>query len=207
MMSDKRSEREKEKTALAQDKSIQAIKLLIEEISKNNSVSFEEIISAIKNENDDEHSQTKEADTKQKKHIDDETKTSETKREDEETKNSIPITLFQNNAGYLELLTFYLKDNLGLSLSKIAKTLNRDQRTIWSSYNNAKEKVPKLKIEKTTTLIPINVFSNRELSPLSNLVVFLSDKKSIKEIAHLLKKDYRTIWTAHNRTKVRRKEK
>ncbi len=205
-MPDKKGKQEEtEKTNLIQDKSIHAIKILIEEISKNNNTSINEIFTAIQSEFNNEQVQTTITD---KKPEEEPTKEKDTTDEDKisETKNKIPITLFLNNAGYLELLTYYMKETLQMPLSKIARSLNRDQRTIWSSYNNAKQKVPKLKIEKTSTFIPIDIFSNREQSPLSSITAHLSKEITLKEIAKLLKKDYRTIWTAHNRTKTRRKK-
>jgi len=54
---------------------------------------------------------------------------------------TIPIQTLQNrHLGVLESVVTYLKDELGLRYSEIAHLLNRDQRTIWNAYNNAKNK-------------------------------------------------------------------
>ena len=54
---------------------------------------------------------------------------------------SIPIQVMQNRQlGVLEAVVAYLKDELGLRYSEIARLLNRDDRTIWNVYNNAKKK-------------------------------------------------------------------
>jgi len=54
---------------------------------------------------------------------------------------SIPIQVLQNRQfGVLESVVVYMKDELGLRYSEIARLLNRDDRTIWNVYNNAKKK-------------------------------------------------------------------
>lgn len=52
----------------------------------------------------------------------------------------IPIEIFSNRTLTLfESLVYYLKKN-GMKNHEIAIRLNRDDRTIWSVYNNAKKK-------------------------------------------------------------------
>ena len=54
---------------------------------------------------------------------------------------SIQIQVLQNRQlGVLEAVVVYLKDEIGLKYSEIAHALNRDDRTIWNVYNNAKKK-------------------------------------------------------------------
>ena len=56
---------------------------------------------------------------------------------------------------------------------------------------------PKSKIN-----IPSIILKNRNLSVLESIVVFLKDQKNLTyhEIAVLLNRDDRTIWTVYNRT-------
>lgn len=55
---------------------------------------------------------------------------------------AIPIRVLQNRQfGVLEAAVVYLKDEIGLKYSEIARLLNRDDRTIWNVYNNAKKKI------------------------------------------------------------------
>ena len=54
---------------------------------------------------------------------------------------NIPISIFDDRrVGVLESLVSYLRDNLTLKNSEIAKLLNRDDRTIWTVYNRVKKK-------------------------------------------------------------------
>ena len=53
----------------------------------------------------------------------------------------IPVEVFSNRKlGLLENITKYLKEEIGLSNKEIAGILNRDNRTIWMSYNRAKNR-------------------------------------------------------------------
>lgn len=58
-----------------------------------------------------------------------------------DAKYIIPISIFKENKyGALELISEYLHDNYNLSYHEIAILLNRDDRTIWTSYHNIKKK-------------------------------------------------------------------
>ena len=55
---------------------------------------------------------------------------------------NVPTFIFKDrNLAALEALVVYLKDSQGMTYAQIAKLLNRDQRTIWTSYKRAKEKL------------------------------------------------------------------
>ncbi len=61
--------------------------------------------------------------------------------------------------------------------------------------------------KKVKTLsIPSSIFQDRELSVLEAIAEYLKEKKSMKysEIAKLLNRDDRTIWTAYKRAKEKR---
>ena len=58
-----------------------------------------------------------------------------------EVKYILPLSIFKENKyGALELISEYLHDNYNLSYHEIAILLNRDDRTIWTSYHNIKKK-------------------------------------------------------------------
>lgn len=122
----------------------------------------------------------------------------------------IPISVFNTNTlSCLEIVVKYLRENLYLTPSKIADVLSRDQRTIWTTYNNSKEKNPNpLDISSSKFYIPISIFSDRRFSALEALVFYLFDKLSLKivEISVLLKKDHSTIWTTLSRARKKRGE-
>jgi hypothetical protein len=51
--------------------------------------------------------------------------------------------------------------------------------------------------------IPLGIFSDRKLSTTENLVVYLKEHHGLKyrDIARILQRDERTIWTVYNRAK------
>ena len=89
-----------------------------------------------------------------------------------------------------------------MTYHEIAELLNRNDRTIWTAYNKAKikRKVP-LKTGESLVHIPISIFKNRKLTIFEAVVSYLK-KKGLKfiEIANLLKRDQRNIWTIYSRS-------
>jgi hypothetical protein len=122
----------------------------------------------------------------------------------------IPLSLFSDRKlGILQVATKYLKENLSLNYSKIARLVNRNDRTIWTTYKKAKEKQKEKFIQKEDKhIIPCNIFSDRKLGPLEALTIYLKDelRLSFKDISHLLNRNYRTIWLSYHNG-MRKREK
>jgi hypothetical protein len=123
----------------------------------------------------------------------------------EEKKSQIPISVFSmKGIGPAEALVKYMKENLNMRFSEIAKILNRDDRTIWITYRNAQKKITSpIKIEiPERQFIPVSVLADRKLSILESVVNYLKSKnlESI-EIAKMLGKDSRNIYTFYARAK------
>ena len=112
----------------------------------------------------------------------------------------IPLSIIQNNSS-LESIVLYLKDVVRLKFSEIARILNRDQRTVWVTYNNSKRKNIKQIISKNTLFIPSNIFSSRKFSILETIVLHLktNENMTFTQIAESLGKNYRTVWTVYRR--------
>lgn len=122
----------------------------------------------------------------------------------------LPLSIFNHRRlGVLEILAKCLKENFSMSYIEIAQLLNRDERTIWNAYNDASKKhKEKFSIKDEKYLIPINVFSDRKLGPVESLVIYLKDELhlEIKEIASLLKRNYRTIWLSYHNARKKKNE-
>jgi len=120
----------------------------------------------------------------------------------------IPITIFSKELGALEAIAKYMKENLNLSYREIASLLQRNERTIWTAYKKARQKQPSpIEIKETKTFLPVSIF-NKNLTILESAIVYLREK-GIKyaEIAKLLNRDQRNIWTIYSRAvrKIKRK--
>jgi len=124
---------------------------------------------------------------------------------------AIPLSVFELNPGFsiLELVSKYLKENLNLTYHQIAQHLNRNDRTIWTTYNNAiKKQAAPLKAEHSLLQIPVSIFSSRKLSVLESLVFYLSAQGfSVKNIALTLNRDYHTIWITNKKVMKKQNEK
>lgn len=113
----------------------------------------------------------------------------------------IPSTIFTKALSPLETDVKYLKENLDLDYSMIAKLLGRNRRAVWQAHKNAVKKLPeKLKPEETEYNIPVSVLK-AELSILEATVVYMKDEfgLSYHEIGELLQRDERTVWTVYHR--------
>jgi len=118
--------------------------------------------------------------------------------------NDIPVCIFNNKLSALETIVKYLKENLNLKYSEIAKLLNRNDRTIWTTYSNSRKKFDKkLVVKNNKYFIPVLIISNRSLSVLESIVSYMKDNLNLRysQIALLLCRDPRTVWTVYNRRK------
>jgi len=109
----------------------------------------------------------------------------------------IPISIFRSKCGPLGALIVYLKKRKGLRFSEIARALNRDQRTIWTTYNRAKACKPRLDFSH---MVNLNIFGNRKLSIMENLVLHLKEKGlRLIEISKMLGRSNKTVWCFYHR--------
>jgi len=122
----------------------------------------------------------------------------------------LPISLFSNPyLSAFETIVRYLKETTGLSYREISKLLNRNERTIWGTYNSSKKKMnSSLNTENNddSLFIPDVMFTERSLSVLENLIEYLKDNFNLRycKIASLLNRNDRTIWTVYKRAKRKR---
>ncbi len=111
----------------------------------------------------------------------------------------LPISVFKHGLSGLETVCVYLKQE-GLRFSQIAEMLNRSPVTVRLSYRNGKQKFKgDLDVSDKEIMIPVELFKERKRSVLRHVVAYLKDEKniSIKEIAVLLNRDYKTVWSAY----------
>lgn len=119
-----------------------------------------------------------------------------------ESKEGIPLSIFDNDKlSIFESVVKYLHENEGKKFSTIGVQLQRNDRTIWSTYHNAKRKRKKQfeKLDFTTT-IPLQIFANRSFTLFESLVLYLKKKGWTNHaIAVTLRRNDRTIWAVYNR--------
>ena len=69
-----------------------------------------------------------------------------------------------------------------------------------------KKQIAKEQRNKNSLEIPLRVLQNRNIAVLEAIVAYFKEEKQMKysEIATLLNRDQRTIWTVYNRVKKKR---
>jgi cyanate lyase len=117
----------------------------------------------------------------------------------------IPSNIFVKELGGLEAIVKYLVENLNLSYREISELLNRDERTIWTAYHKARTKYPDaLKVASNSEKIPLKLIQHENLTIFEAIVLH---KKNLgfkfTEIAKLLGRDQRNIWTIYSRASRR----
>ena len=115
----------------------------------------------------------------------------------------LPLSLLKH-ASPLQAIVFYLRKH-NHSFADIARLLNRDQRTIWCTYNAAKHLFPETQTDDTNDyseyMVPLDIFASRELSALEHIVFYLKEQHNVtlSEIALHVGRNYHTIRTAYLR--------
>ncbi len=188
----KKKQKEKQKNkkkskAIEDDKLLQAFDLIAEELKTEYSLNKKELLQIIIEKLKEKHNISR-------KEISEIVGVRE--------KVQIPATIFSKKLGALESITKYMKENLNMNYHEIAKKLGRNERTVWTAYKKATEKQKEpLKIKKTEFLLPISIFENKKLTILESVIVYLKEGKGMKyhDIAHLLDRDQRNIWTICSR--------
>lgn len=107
----------------------------------------------------------------------------------------VPATVFSNELSPLQALVTYLHDHDKECFATIAKQLSRSYRAVWGAYQHEG-----ITITATKYSIPLTTFDDKK-SVLETVVQYLRTTYHMKftDIAKLLNKDSRTIWTAWNR--------
>lgn len=111
----------------------------------------------------------------------------------------IPVSIFENDVAPLGAVVLYLKNHEGLTIKEISQRLNRNDKTIWTTYNNVK--YYELKVTKSNYSIPLRVFSKINLSILETAVYYLKNTYDLSfiKISVLMNRNNKTIWTCYNR--------
>jgi len=90
--------------------------------------------------------------------------------------------------------------------SEIAKIINRDDRSVWTSYRRACKKSKELfeiDMSKETYLLPLSIFKDRTKSILEQITFYLHEQYELSgyKVASLLNKHPSSIATVLNRAR------
>jgi len=120
-----------------------------------------------------------------------------------EKQNNIPLCIFnKGKLSPLESTIKYLRENKKLSFIEIGSLINRQAIPIGITYRRAQKKNPLFYKLTSLEVIPVSIFAHAKLSAFEAIVQYLSKQgKNLAEIARLLGKDQRTIWTVLHRAR------
>jgi hypothetical protein len=123
----------------------------------------------------------------------------EDKRSTRDIVDGIPVSILNSTVlSSLEAIVKFLRENRDLSYNIIGEKLSRNPKTLAVTYAVARRKMPEMfakNIENDVNIIPFITFSDK-LSILESVCVYLkSQNNSYADIARMLNKDQRTIWT------------
>lgn len=119
------------------------------------------------------------------------------KERHEQRVTSVPVSVFRSGKlAALEAAVKYLVEDTGLSYRQAAEKLGRNPAPIAITYRNARRKMPERLDTSSEQRIPLSVFRERTLSVLECIAWFLKKQgRTYHDIATLLRRDDRTIWT------------
>lgn len=110
----------------------------------------------------------------------------------------LPVTIFQSQMTPFQAIIKYLREQLGLTNKRISLLIGRDAKAVWAAYQLVKKE--RLAFKETPIQVPLSIFKHESLSSLEALVRFLKGTgMNYAEIARLLNRDQRTVWTAYSR--------
>ena len=123
-------------------------------------------------------------------------------------RDSVPVGIFVKELSPLQAVVKYLKESLDYSHKKISVLLNRSPKTVWQAYDSSRERFPDaFDISISKYFIPLSMLAQRDFSILELVVAHLKEEYGLEnnQLAKLLHRDGRTIWTAYSRLTKKRK--
>ncbi|MBU0979578.1 MAG: hypothetical protein KJ709_02130 [Nanoarchaeota archaeon] len=115
----------------------------------------------------------------------------------------LPVSIFSSGLAPAEAVVKYLRERFQLSYEQLGVLLERSLPSISTTYHNACRKMPGRLLGQGRR-IPLRMLCQRRFSMLETVVAYLKHEGlSLSEIARLLKKDSRTIWTTFRRWQLK----
>lgn len=123
---------------------------------------------------------------------------------------SVPLSIFERfELTFLEALVKYLHENQNMRFSDIARSLDKNPVSIHGCYKKSKTKHPnQFSPDLGKGEIPLAIFTNKKFTISESLVHYLSQEKRMRyiDIAQLLHRDSRTIWSLAKRALKKNEE-
>lgn len=123
----------------------------------------------------------------------------------QQKEEGIPLSVFSNTKlTVFEAIIKFLREEKRLTYHEIGQLLQRETTTISTTYFRAAKKLQERLQVDYTKVIPFSEFKkNQTFAPLEIVVFYLHNTNSLafRDIAKILNRDSRTIWTVYHRAK------
>ena len=109
--------------------------------------------------------------------------------------------MFTKELSPFETVVKYLRQSKGMKFPEIGKMLGKNPSSCWLAYRNASSKCSKKFIVRFSEHdIPLGELRSDKFSLLELITAYLKDEGlKFSEMAKLLKRNERTLWTAYHR--------
>ena len=119
-----------------------------------------------------------------------------------EKPETIPVSVFSTELTAFESACVFLVDEKKLKYKDVAKITKSTPAIVGITYRRAKKKYSGSLPLDSDIIVPFSIFSSH-ITVFEALVLHLRERHTISQIAALLNRAYRTIWTVHRRAKVK----
>ncbi|MDO8481271.1 MAG: hypothetical protein Q7S65_05690 [Nanoarchaeota archaeon] len=116
----------------------------------------------------------------------------------------VPPTVLALGLSPLEAVATYLVEERQLSITTVARLLCRSKQGIWQAVSDARRKLQKRVWPGASPHdLPVETLGKKPRSLLENLVTYLHEQRklSFADIARLIDRNQRTVWTAYHRAR------
>jgi hypothetical protein len=119
----------------------------------------------------------------------------------------VPVSIFNPRLGALESIVKYMREELLLDYGSIARLLGRNEGPVGVTYRRARVKMSGRLDIGGGEAIPFDVLSDEKLSVLESIAYYLAKQgHDWHEIAQMMCRHDKTIWTVLDRAKRKLRE-
>jgi len=108
--------------------------------------------------------------------------------------DGFPASIFSTELTPFESICIFLVEQRSMKYNEIADLIHRDAAVIGITYRRARKKHPAALPMHSEVIVPFDIFSER-LTLFESIVLHLTKTHTVAQIAALLNRKYRTIWT------------
>ncbi|MBW2971040.1 hypothetical protein KY320_02670 [Candidatus Woesearchaeota archaeon] len=120
----------------------------------------------------------------------------------EKVEDALPSSIFTRELGVNEAIVKFLKENKAMSNKEIAELMKKSENNIAVTYYKARAKQKEIFTDLDYThAVPIKALRQKEFTSIEAVVVHYKKELGLRfsQIAKIMNRDDRTIWTIYNR--------